>query len=249
MQHPDSTSLPMSIPGHTVAGARLSRDTPWIPARRYPELPLEGPSRRAGMRPRPSGRGGPAPPDPAPRLAPPMAPALPSAPPHGGAQGRGGRGRAGQSRGRAQAAAAAAMGCTVSAEDKAAAERSRMIDKNLREDGEKAAREVKLLLLGETSVMPPGPLPLHTAGAPPPGPAGTGQPRHTRTVLHRSDPGYQPAGYRPRPGHPLGVGCWPHPSRFPPSGVSAPFRGSPWSGVSAPPQGAGFSRRSEMLPP
>ncbi|KAJ8372037.1 hypothetical protein AAFF_G00295490 [Aldrovandia affinis] len=41
------------------------------------------------------------------------------------------------------------MGCTVSAEDKAAAERSKMIDKNLREDGEKAAREVKLLLLGE----------------------------------------------------------------------------------------------------
>uniref|UniRef100_A0A8V1A9P8 Guanine nucleotide-binding protein G(i) subunit alpha-2 n=1 Tax=Gallus gallus TaxID=9031 RepID=A0A8V1A9P8_CHICK len=40
------------------------------------------------------------------------------------------------------------MGCTVSAEDKAAAERSRMIDRNLREDGEKAAREVKLLLLG-----------------------------------------------------------------------------------------------------
>jgi hypothetical protein len=37
----------------------------------------------------------------------------------------------------------------VSAEDKAAAERSKMIDKNLREDGEKAAREVKLLLLGE----------------------------------------------------------------------------------------------------
>ncbi|KAJ8793014.1 hypothetical protein J1605_003853 [Eschrichtius robustus] len=33
------------------------------------------------------------------------------------------------------------MGCTVSAEDKAAAERSKMIDKNLREDGEKAARE------------------------------------------------------------------------------------------------------------
>lgn len=40
------------------------------------------------------------------------------------------------------------MGCTVSAEDKAAVERSKMIDKNLREDGEKAAREVKLLLLG-----------------------------------------------------------------------------------------------------
>lgn len=43
------------------------------------------------------------------------------------------------------------MGCTVSAEDKAAAERSKMIDKNLREDGEKAAREVKLLLLGEAA--------------------------------------------------------------------------------------------------
>ncbi|CAB1415350.1 unnamed protein product [Pleuronectes platessa] len=46
------------------------------------------------------------------------------------------------------APASGAMGCTVSAEDKAAAERSKMIDKNLREDGEKASREVKLLLLG-----------------------------------------------------------------------------------------------------
>lgn len=55
------------------------------------------------------------------------------------------------------------MGCTVSAEDKAAAERSRMIDKNLREDGEKAAREVKLLLLGKTL----GPHPR----APSPGPS------------------------------------------------------------------------------
>uniref|UniRef100_A0AAY4AZB9 Adenylate cyclase-inhibiting G alpha protein n=1 Tax=Denticeps clupeoides TaxID=299321 RepID=A0AAY4AZB9_9TELE len=40
------------------------------------------------------------------------------------------------------------MGCTLSAEDKAAVERSKMIDRNLREDGEKASREVKLLLLG-----------------------------------------------------------------------------------------------------
>ncbi|XP_028401317.1 guanine nucleotide-binding protein G(i) subunit alpha [Dendronephthya gigantea] len=40
------------------------------------------------------------------------------------------------------------MGCTLSAEDKAAVERSKMIDKNLRADGERAAREVKLLLLG-----------------------------------------------------------------------------------------------------
>lgn len=47
------------------------------------------------------------------------------------------------------------MGCTVSTEDKAAAERSKMIDKNLREDGEKAAREVKLLLLGRFELIVP----------------------------------------------------------------------------------------------
>lgn len=42
----------------------------------------------------------------------------------------------------------AAMGCTMSAEDKAAMARSKMIDRNLREDGQKSSREVKLLLLG-----------------------------------------------------------------------------------------------------
>lgn len=41
------------------------------------------------------------------------------------------------------------MGCTLSTDDKAAVERSKMIDRNLRDDGEKAAREVKLLLLGK----------------------------------------------------------------------------------------------------
>ena len=45
------------------------------------------------------------------------------------------------------------MGCTLSAEDKAAVERSKMIDKNLRADGERAAREVKLLLLGTSSIF------------------------------------------------------------------------------------------------
>ena len=45
------------------------------------------------------------------------------------------------------------MGCTISAEDKAAAERSKMIDKNLRADGERAAREVKLLLLGKQNAL------------------------------------------------------------------------------------------------
>lgn len=44
------------------------------------------------------------------------------------------------------------MGCTISAEDKAAVERSKMIDKNLREDREKSSREVKLLLLGMNEI-------------------------------------------------------------------------------------------------
>lgn len=44
------------------------------------------------------------------------------------------------------------MGCTISAEDKEAVERSKMIDRNLREDGDKSSREVKLLLLGKTVV-------------------------------------------------------------------------------------------------
>ena len=41
------------------------------------------------------------------------------------------------------------MGCAVSSEDRLAAERSKQIDKSLRADGEKASREVKLLLLGK----------------------------------------------------------------------------------------------------
>lgn len=41
------------------------------------------------------------------------------------------------------------MGCAVSsAADKEAVERSKKIDKDLRADGERQAREVKLLLLG-----------------------------------------------------------------------------------------------------
>jgi len=40
------------------------------------------------------------------------------------------------------------MGCSLSTDDKAAQERSKQIDKSLRADGEKSAREVKLLLLG-----------------------------------------------------------------------------------------------------
>lgn len=42
------------------------------------------------------------------------------------------------------------MGCAVSSHgEKEAAERSKKIDKDLRADGERAASEVKLLLLGE----------------------------------------------------------------------------------------------------
>lgn len=41
------------------------------------------------------------------------------------------------------------MGCAISSSgEKEAVERSKKIDKDLRADGEKAAREVKLLLLG-----------------------------------------------------------------------------------------------------
>jgi hypothetical protein len=46
------------------------------------------------------------------------------------------------------------MGCAVStAVVKEAAERSKKIDKELRADGERAAREVKLLLLGKEHVI------------------------------------------------------------------------------------------------
>lgn len=46
------------------------------------------------------------------------------------------------------------MGCAVSTTiEKEAAERSKKIDKDLRADGERAAREVKLLLLGKEHCM------------------------------------------------------------------------------------------------
>lgn len=46
------------------------------------------------------------------------------------------------------------MGCAVSsAADKEAVERSKKIDKDLRADGERQAREVKLLLLGKFHLM------------------------------------------------------------------------------------------------
>lgn len=45
------------------------------------------------------------------------------------------------------------MGCAASSEDKQAQERSKQLDRMLRADGEKAAREVKLLLLGRYSII------------------------------------------------------------------------------------------------
>lgn len=44
----------------------------------------------------------------------------------------------------------AKMGCAQSAEDRAAAARSRLIEKNLKEDGIQAAKDIKLLLLGKS---------------------------------------------------------------------------------------------------
>ena len=44
------------------------------------------------------------------------------------------------------------MGCAVSSIEKEAAERSKKIDQELRRDGEKASREVKLLLLGNINI-------------------------------------------------------------------------------------------------
>lgn len=46
------------------------------------------------------------------------------------------------------------MGCTLSAEERAALERSKAIEKNLKEDGISAAKDVKLLLLGEPRSAP-----------------------------------------------------------------------------------------------
>lgn len=49
------------------------------------------------------------------------------------------------------------MGCTLSAEERAALDRSKAIEKNLKEDGLTAAKDVKLLLLGKRSPRAAGP--------------------------------------------------------------------------------------------
>lgn len=41
------------------------------------------------------------------------------------------------------------MGCAQSAEERAAIARSKQIEKNLKEDGIQAAKDIKLLLLGK----------------------------------------------------------------------------------------------------
>jgi hypothetical protein len=46
------------------------------------------------------------------------------------------------------------MGCAQSAEERAAAARSRLIERNLKEDGLQAAKDIKLLLLGNFSWLP-----------------------------------------------------------------------------------------------
>ncbi|CAH1393691.1 unnamed protein product [Nezara viridula] len=46
------------------------------------------------------------------------------------------------------------MGCAMSAEERAALARSKQIEKNLKEDGIQAAKDIKLLLLGEYPFHP-----------------------------------------------------------------------------------------------
>jgi guanine nucleotide-binding protein G(o) subunit alpha len=45
------------------------------------------------------------------------------------------------------------MGCAMSAEERAALARSKQIEKNLKEDGIQAAKDIKLLLLGICSQL------------------------------------------------------------------------------------------------
>ena len=45
------------------------------------------------------------------------------------------------------------MGCAMSAEERAALARSKQIEKNLKEDGIQAAKDIKLLLLGESASL------------------------------------------------------------------------------------------------
>lgn len=47
---------------------------------------------------------------------------------------------------------AADMGCAQSAEERAAAARSRQIERNLKEDGIQASKDIKLLLLGTVTL-------------------------------------------------------------------------------------------------
>ena len=45
------------------------------------------------------------------------------------------------------------MGCAMSAEERASRARSKQIEKNLKEDGIQAAKDIKLLLLGESMLL------------------------------------------------------------------------------------------------
>ena len=46
------------------------------------------------------------------------------------------------------------MGCAMSAEERASRARSKQIEKNLKEDGIQAAKDIKLLLLGKNGLAP-----------------------------------------------------------------------------------------------
>jgi len=56
------------------------------------------------------------------------------------------------------------MGCSMSAEERQALERNKVIEKALKEDGVQAAKDIKLLLLGNSLLSVAVPAPRHTYG-------------------------------------------------------------------------------------
>jgi len=46
------------------------------------------------------------------------------------------------------------MGCSMSAEERQALERNKIIERALKEDGVQAAKDIKLLLLGKMHIAP-----------------------------------------------------------------------------------------------
>jgi len=84
------------------------------------------------------------------------------------------------------------MGCTLSAEERAALDRSKAIERNLKEDGVVAAKDVKLLLLGKRRASPAAGLPRGCRGA-------AAAPRRRGAARHGSGCGWDCVGRRCSP--------------------------------------------------